>query len=49
MYFYQQRGTSLSNQDQKNTDLSYYPKIIRLMFEKSAHGFGEELRFRAIS
>jgi glycosyltransferase involved in cell wall biosynthesis len=49
MYFYQQRSTSLSNQNQKNVDLSFYPKAIRWMFEKSAPGFEEELQFRAVS
>lgn len=48
-YYYFQRSTSLSNQNKKNVDLSFYPKALERMFELSEKGFEEELEFHAIS
>ncbi len=48
-YYYFQRNNSLSNQNQRNVDLSFYPKTIRRMYELSKDGFEKELEFHAIS
>lgn len=49
MYYYLQRTISLSNQNDKNIDLSFYPKCLKLMNESSAKGFELELEFRTVS
>lgn len=49
MYYYFQRSTSLSNQNYKNADISFYPKTILRMLKFSISGFEKELEFRAIS
>lgn len=49
MYYYFQRGTSLSNQNSKNVDVSFYPKTIERMHSLAKSGFETELQFRAIS
>lgn len=49
MYYYLQRDTSLSNQNQKNMDLSFYPICLKEMRENSALGFETELEFRTVS
>lgn len=49
MYYYFQRNTSLSNQNYKRVDISFYPKTIERMIELSCDGFEKELEFRAIS
>ncbi|MEY8376387.1 glycosyltransferase family 2 protein [Lachnospiraceae bacterium 56-18] len=48
-YYYFQRNTSLSNQNHKEVDISFYPKTIERMMELSCDGFEKELEFRAIS
>lgn len=49
MYYYFQRKASLSNQNTKNVDLSFYPKTIERMHALSRAGFETELEFRAAS
>lgn len=49
LYYYYQRATSLSNQNQKGMDLSFYPRTVERMFALSPSGFEKELEFRAIS
>lgn len=49
MYFYFQRPTSISNQNQKGVDVSFYPKTVGRMIELSAPGFETALQFRAVS
>ena len=49
LYFYFQRASSLSNSNNKNSDVSFFPKAIRRMEELSDPGFEKELEFRAIS
>lgn len=49
MYYYVQRKTSLSNQNQKGVDVSFYPKTIRRMLTESKAGFEKELEFRAVT
>lgn len=49
LYYYFQRSTSLSNQNQRGMDLSFYPKTVERMTALSPGGFGTELEFRAIS
>lgn len=49
MYYYFQRKESLSNQNYKNVDVSFYPKAILQMIKLSRNGFEKELEFRAIS
>lgn len=49
MYYYFQRGSSLSNQNFKNVDISFYPKTIERMYSLAKKGFETELQFRAIS
>lgn len=48
-YYYFQRSTSLSNQNQKNIDLGFFPMALGRMLELSGGGFEEELEFHAIS
>lgn len=48
MYYYFQRTTSLSNEN-KNIDISFYPKTVERMIKLSKPGFETELEFRAIS
>lgn len=48
MYYYFQRASSLSNQNTKNVDVSFYPKTISRMIDLSTPGFEAELQFRAI-
>lgn len=48
-YYYYQRLTSLSNQNQKNADVSFYPKTVERMYQMSESGYDKELEFRAIS
>ncbi len=49
MYYYLQRAASLSNQNNKDMDLSFYPKCLKEMNEGSAAGFETELEFRTVS
>lgn len=49
LYYYYQRATSLSNQNRKGMDLSFYPKTVERMLALSPSGFEKELEFRAIS
>lgn len=48
LYYYYQRKTSLSNMNNKNVDISFYPKTINRMFELSKQGFELELEYRSI-
>ena len=48
-YYYLQRNNSLSNQNQRNVDLNFYPKAIQRMYELSEDGFEKELELHAIS
>lgn len=49
MYYYFQRSTSLSNRNQKNVDVSFFPKTVLRMIELSRPEFEKELEFRAVS
>lgn len=49
MYYYFQRTTSLSNQNGKNADVSFFPKTIDRMNQLAKSGFETELQFKAIS
>lgn len=49
MYYYLQRAASLSNQNQKDMDLSFYPKCLKAMNDGAAPGFETELEFRTVS
>lgn len=49
MYYYFQRAGSLSNQNRKNVDISFFPKTVLRMIELSHPGFERELEFRAVS
>lgn len=48
-YYYYQRSSSLSNQNNPNTDIRFYPKTIGRMTELSCKGFEKELEYRAVS
>lgn len=49
MYYYFQRRMSLSGQNYRGIDVSFYPKAIFRMIELSKAGFEKELEFRAVS
>lgn len=49
LYYYFQRRGSISNTNYRNIDLSFYPKTIHRMYEKSSAGFEKELEYRAVS
>ena len=49
MYYYLQRAASLSNQNQKDMDLSFYAQCLKAMNEGAAPGFETELEFRTVS
>lgn len=49
MYYYFQRGTSLSNQNYKNVDITFYPKTVERMCSLAHSGFERELEYRAIN
>lgn len=48
MYYYFQNMSSLSNEFQKESDITYFTKSIERMLERSKPGFEIELEFRAI-
>lgn len=48
-YYYYQRKSSLSNRNNRNVDIRFYPKTIGRMVELSSKGFEKELEFRAVS
>ena len=49
MYYYLQRAASLSNQNEKDMDLSFYAKCLKAMNEGSSSGFETELEFRTVA
>lgn len=49
MYYYFQRKSSLSNKNDKNIDISFYPKTVERMLKLSDSKFKKELEFRAIT
>lgn len=49
MYYYFQRSTSNSNQNQKGVDVSFYPKTVNRMIELAKPGFDKEMEFRAVT
>ena len=49
IYFYFQRINSLSNQNQRNVDISFYPMTVMRMMKLAEEGYELELEFRAIS
>ncbi|MEE1199268.1 MAG: glycosyltransferase family 2 protein [Christensenellales bacterium] len=49
MYYYYQRAASLSNQNGKYSDVSFFPKTLLRMMELSRPGFEKELEFRAVT
>lgn len=49
MYYYFQRSTSISNQNQKGVDVSFYPKTVSRMIELAKPGFDKEMEFRAVT
>jgi glycosyltransferase involved in cell wall biosynthesis len=49
LYYYFQRSTSLSNQNYKGVDVTFFPKTIKRMLNLSSVGFERELEYRAIN